>query len=72
MVDELDDLRVETEAALAAAGDLRAWAAVRVGVLGKSGAADGVVEAIGGGGGGGATEPGGGIERVARCFGWEG
>jgi phenylalanyl-tRNA synthetase alpha chain len=32
-----DDLRTETEAALAAATDLRAWDAVRVGVLGKSG-----------------------------------
>ena len=38
MSDDLAALRVETEAALAQAGDLRAWDAVRVGVLGKNGA----------------------------------
>jgi phenylalanyl-tRNA synthetase alpha chain len=35
--DDLAALRAETAAALAAAADLRAWDAVRVGVLGKSG-----------------------------------
>ncbi len=33
----IDDLRSETDAALAAASDLRAWDAVRVGVLGRNG-----------------------------------
>jgi phenylalanyl-tRNA synthetase alpha chain len=37
MTDDLDAIRQETEAALAAAADLRAWDAIRVGVLGKSG-----------------------------------
>jgi len=37
MTDDLDALRTETEAALAAAQDLRAWDAVRVGTLGKQG-----------------------------------
>ena len=38
MSDDLDALKAETEAALAAAADLRAWAAVRVAVLGRNGA----------------------------------
>jgi phenylalanyl-tRNA synthetase alpha chain len=37
MTDDLLALKQETEAALRAASDLRAWDAVRVGVLGKSG-----------------------------------
>ena len=37
MQDDLDALKAETEAALAEARDLRAWDAIRVGVLGKSG-----------------------------------
>ena len=37
MSDDLDALRGETAEALAAAADLRAWDAVRVGTLGKSG-----------------------------------
>ncbi len=37
MSDDLTTLRAETEAALASAGDLRAWDAVRVAVMGKSG-----------------------------------
>ncbi|HJS86410.1 MAG TPA: phenylalanine--tRNA ligase subunit alpha [Acetobacteraceae bacterium] len=37
MTDDLLTLKTETEAALAAAADLRAWDAVRVGVLGRNG-----------------------------------
>ena len=37
MSNDLSDVLAETEAALAAAADLRAWDSVRVGVLGKSG-----------------------------------
>ena len=37
MSDDLAQIQHETEAALLAAPDLRAWDAVRVGVLGKSG-----------------------------------
>jgi phenylalanyl-tRNA synthetase alpha chain len=37
MSDDLEALKTETDAALAAAADLRAWDAVRVGVLGKNG-----------------------------------
>ena len=37
MTDDLEALRAETEAALAAAADLRAWDAVRVAALGKHG-----------------------------------
>ena len=37
MTDDLLALRAETDAALGAAGDLRAWDAVRVAVLGKNG-----------------------------------
>src|SRR5689334_10147315 len=37
MTDDLLALKTETEASLAAAHDLRAWDAVRVSVLGKSG-----------------------------------
>jgi phenylalanyl-tRNA synthetase alpha chain len=37
MSDDLTDLQAETDAALAAAADLRAWDAVRVAVLGRNG-----------------------------------
>ncbi len=37
MTDDLPALQAETDAALAAAADLRAWDAVRVGVLGRNG-----------------------------------
>ena len=37
MTDDLTALQTETETALAAARDLRAWDAIRVGVLGKNG-----------------------------------
>ncbi|MBV8455067.1 MAG: phenylalanine--tRNA ligase subunit alpha [Acetobacteraceae bacterium] len=38
MPDDLDTLRAETEAAIAAAPDLRAWDAIRVSLLGRNGA----------------------------------
>src|SRR6185312_17274827 len=47
MTDDLHILRTETEAALAAAADLRAWDAVRVGVLGKSGKLTGLLKELG-------------------------
>ena len=37
MTDDLAALKTETDAALAAAADLRAWDAVRVAVLGRNG-----------------------------------
>ena len=42
-----DALKIETEAALAAAADLRAWDAVRVGVLGKSGKLTALLKELG-------------------------
>jgi len=47
MTDDLQTLRIETEAALAAATDLRAWDAVRVGVLGKQGRLTGLLKELG-------------------------
>lgn len=47
MSDDLATLRAETEAALAAADDLRALDAVRVGVLGKSGSLSGLLKGLG-------------------------
>lgn len=47
MSDDIETLQAETEAALAAAGDLRAWDAVRVGVLGKSGRLTGLLKELG-------------------------
>ncbi|MCK8783619.1 phenylalanine--tRNA ligase subunit alpha [Roseomonas sp. NAR14] len=44
---ELAALRQETEAALAAAADLRAWDAVRVGTLGKSGRVTALLKGLG-------------------------
>ncbi len=45
--DPIDLLRSETEAALAAATDLRAWDAVRVGTLGKSGSLTALLKELG-------------------------
>jgi len=47
MTDELSAIQAETDAALAAATDLRAWDAVRVGVLGKSGRLTGLLKELG-------------------------
>jgi phenylalanyl-tRNA synthetase alpha chain len=47
MSDDLDRLKSETLAALAAAGDLRAWDAIRVGVLGKSGSLTQMLKELG-------------------------
>jgi phenylalanyl-tRNA synthetase alpha chain len=46
-MNDLDALKTETEAALAAAPDLRAWDAVRVGILGKSGTLTGMLKELG-------------------------
>jgi len=45
--DDLAALRAETAAQLAAAGDLRAWDAVRVGTLGKSGRLTALLKGLG-------------------------
>ena len=47
MSDDLEALRDATIASLDAASDLRAWDAVRVGVLGKSGALTGLLKELG-------------------------
>jgi phenylalanyl-tRNA synthetase alpha chain len=47
MSDDLDALKRRIEAELAAAGDLRAWDAVRVGVLGKSGSLTALLKELG-------------------------
>ncbi len=47
MNDDLASLQAETEAAIAAAADLRALDAVRVGVLGKSGSLTGLLKGLG-------------------------
>lgn len=47
MSDDLDTLRAETGAALAEAADLRAWDAVRVGVLGKNGRLTALLKELG-------------------------
>ena len=47
MTDDLDALRAETETALAASPDLRAWDAVRVGILGKQGRLTGMLKELG-------------------------
>ena len=47
MTDDLDTLRTETAAALAASTDLRAWDAVRVGALGKQGRLTGMLKELG-------------------------
>ncbi len=48
MSDALSALHAETEAALAAAADLRAWDAVRVATLGKNGRLTGLLKQLGG------------------------
>ena len=47
MTDDLDALRTETSAALAASTDLRAWDAVRVGTLGKQGRLTSLLKELG-------------------------
>ena len=47
MTDDLDTLRAETSAALVASPDLRAWDAVRVGVLGKQGRLTALLKELG-------------------------
>ena len=47
MTDDLDALRAAIDAQLATAADLRAWDAVRVGVLGKSGRLTGLLKELG-------------------------
>jgi phenylalanyl-tRNA synthetase alpha chain len=47
MTDDLLVLKTETDAALAAAGDLRAWDAVRVAILGKNGRLTGLLKELG-------------------------
>jgi phenylalanyl-tRNA synthetase alpha chain len=47
MTDDLQSLKTETDAALADAADLRAWDAVRVGVLGKNGRLTGLLKELG-------------------------
>src|SRR6195952_1100537 len=47
MSDDLDMLRQETFASLEAAGDLRAWDAIRVGTLGKSGRLTALLKELG-------------------------
>ena len=48
MTDDLERLHSETAAALRNAADLRAWDAVRVGVLGRNGALTGLLKQLGG------------------------
>ena len=48
MTDDLQSLRDDTEAALRRAADLRAWDAVRVGVLGKNGKLTALLKQLGG------------------------
>ena len=47
MTDDLDQLQAETDAALAAAADLRAWDAVRVATLGKNGRLTALLKELG-------------------------
>ena len=47
MNDDLEALKAETDAALAAAPDLRAWDAVRIGVLGRNGSLTGLLRDLG-------------------------
>ncbi len=47
MAGDLDGLKAEVARALSEAGDLRAWDAVRVGVLGKSGTLTGLLKELG-------------------------
>ncbi len=47
MNDDLDALKSQTDAALAAAADLRAWDAVRIAVLGRNGSLTGLLRDLG-------------------------
>ena len=47
MNDDLEALKTETDAALAAAADLRAWDAVRIAVLGRNGSLTGMLRDLG-------------------------
>src|SRR5471030_924634 len=47
MTDDLLALRTETDAALAAAPDLRAWDAIRIAVLGRNGSLTGLLRDLG-------------------------
>ncbi len=47
MSDDLEALKTETDAALAAATDLRAWDAIRVAVLGRNGTLTGLLRDLG-------------------------
>jgi phenylalanyl-tRNA synthetase alpha chain len=47
MTDDFQSLKTETDAALAAAGDMRAWDAVRVAVLGRSGTLTALLKELG-------------------------
>jgi phenylalanyl-tRNA synthetase alpha chain len=47
MTDDLQTLKTETDAALADAGDLRAWDAVRIAVLGRNGRLTGLLRDLG-------------------------
>ena len=47
MNDDLDALKSDTDAALAAAGDLKAWDAVRIAVLGRNGSLTGMLRDLG-------------------------
>ncbi len=47
MTDDLLKLKSETDTALAAAGDLRAWDAVRIAVLGRNGSLTGLLKELG-------------------------
>ena len=47
VVDDLNDLKALTDAALAAATDLRAWDAVRIAVLGRNGSLTGLLRDLG-------------------------
>src|SRR5258708_15400456 len=47
MTDDLLALKTETDAALAAAADLRAWETVRIAVLGRNGSLTGLLRDLG-------------------------
>ena len=47
MNDDLDALKTSTDAALAEAGDLRAWDAIRIAVLGRNGSLTGMLRDLG-------------------------
>src|SRR5271166_4971899 len=47
MNDDLEALKTETDAALAAAADMRAWDAIRIAVLGRNGSLTGLLRDLG-------------------------